>query len=408
MVVDQALNRSNSCYLAYGPPANGLYLLNDAQTQWMGPVPLGAGGTLANSQCSVNLGASSASGSGNTLTVNLNLSFTNGFSGTKNVYAYALDSQYKNSGWQTRGTWTVPGAAANSAPTIGTLTPTSGSGSSQTFQLKVSDTNGYGDLISVQMVVDQALGRSNSCYLAYGPPANGLYLLNDAQTQWMGPVPLGGGGTLANSQCSVNLGASSASKSGNTLTMNVNLSFSNGYAGTKNVYAYALDSKNANSGWQTRGTWIVPGTAANQPPTIGSVTPSSGSGTTQTFRVTLSDPNGYGDLISLQMLVEQSVTPYNTCYLAYGPPANGLFLLNDAGTQWMGPVPLGSGGTISNSQCRVNLNASSASGSGNTLTVDLNLTFNSSFKGSKNLYLYTLDKQYQGPGWQTKGTWTVP
>jgi hypothetical protein len=39
--------------------------------------------------------------------------------------------------------------------------------------------------------------------------------------------------------------------------------------------------------------------------------------------------------------------------------------------------------------------------------VDLNLTFTTSFAGSKNIYLYTLDKQYLNSGWQTKGTWTV-
>jgi Metallo-peptidase family M12 len=407
MVVDQGLGRASSCYLAYGPPANGLYLLNDNQTQWMGPKALGSSGTLANSQCSVNLGASSASGSGSTLTMNVNLSFSNGFSGAKNVYAYALDSQNQNSGWQTRGTWTVPGAAANAAPAIGTLTPSSGSGSSKTFQLTVSDGNGYGDLISVQMVVDQSLGRTNTCYLAYGPPANGLYLLNDARTQWMGPMAVGSSGTLGNSQCSVNLGASSASKSGNNLTLNLNMSFSSGFAGTKNIYAYALDSKYQDSGWQTKGTWIVPGTASNQPPAIGSVSPSSGSGSTQTFRMTVSDPNGYGDLISVQLVADQTVGSYNTCYLAYGPQANGLFLLNDSATQWMGPVALGSSGTIANSQCSVNLGASSSSGSGNNLTVDLNLTFSNSYKGTKNLYMYTLDKQYLNSGWQTKGAWTV-
>jgi hypothetical protein len=45
--------------------------------------------------------------SGNTLTVTLALTFAPAFSGAKNVYAYAQNGTGINSGWQTRGTWTV-------------------------------------------------------------------------------------------------------------------------------------------------------------------------------------------------------------------------------------------------------------------------------------------------------------
>jgi hypothetical protein len=289
------------------------------------------------------------------------------------------------------------------------MTPSSGTGSSQTFRLTVSDANGFGDLISVQMAVDQSLGLANTCYLAYGPPTNGLYLLNDARTLWMGPVPLGSAGTLANSQCSVNLGASSSSGSGNTLTLDLSLSFSSGFAGSKNLYAYVLDKQYQNSGWQTKGTWTVPGTSiVNQPPAVGSVSPSSGSGSNRTFRMAASDAEGFQDLISMQLVVDQNVGILNTCHLAYGPPTNGLYLLNDARTLWMGPVALGAPGTLSNSQCSVNLGASSASKSGNIVTVDLNLSFKSSYSGSKIIYGYALDTKYQTSGWQTKGTWIVP
>jgi hypothetical protein len=110
----------------------------------------------------------------------------------------------------------------------------------------------------------------------------------------------------------------------------------------------------------------------------------------------------------MQVIIDQTANAFTTCYLAYGPPANQIFLLNDNRTQWMGGVQLGSGGTLSNSQCSVNLGASSASKSGNTVTLDLNLSFSSGFSGTKNIYMYTLDKMYQSAGWQTMGTWIVP
>ena len=138
------------------------------------------------------------------------------------------------------------------------------------------------------------------------------------------------------------------------------------------------------------------------------MTPSSGSGTNRTFRFTVSDPDGSQDLISIQTVIDQTVGSLNTCHLAYGPPTNLIYLLNDARTIWLGAVPLGSSGTVSNGQCTVHLGASSASKSGNTVTLDVNLSFSGGFSGSKNIYAYTLDTKYQGPGWQTKGTWSVP
>jgi uncharacterized protein YhjY with autotransporter beta-barrel domain len=406
-VIDQGIGRTNTCHLAYGPDTNLIFLLNDARTQWLGAVPLGSSGTLANSQCSLNLGASSASGSGNALAVDLNLSFSAGFAGSKNLYVYTLDRQSQTSGWQTEGTWTVPGGVTQQPPAIGSVSPSSGSGSSQTFRLNVSDPNGYTNLISVQMVIDQAIGTFNTCHIAYGPDTNLIFLLNDARTQWLGAVPLGSSGTLANSQCSVNLGASSRSGSGPDLAIDLAMSFSGSFGGAKNLFVYALDQQSQNTGWQTKGSWTVPG-ASNQPPVLGSASPSSGSGANRTFRFTASDPNGYSDLISMQVIIDQTANAFTTCYLAYGPPANQIFLLNDNRTQWMGGVQLGSGGTLSNSQCSVNLGASSASKSGNTVTLDLNLSFSSGFSGTKNIYMYTLDKMYQSAGWQTMGTWIVP
>ena len=74
----------------------------------LGPVTLGVAGTLQNSQCSVNAGSSSATGSGNNLTVNLAITFTTAFVGTQTIYMRADDNGGLTSNWQSMGTWTVP------------------------------------------------------------------------------------------------------------------------------------------------------------------------------------------------------------------------------------------------------------------------------------------------------------
>ena len=71
------------------------------------------------------------------------------------------------------------------------------------------------------------------------------------------PLTIGSTGTAQNSQCSINAGASSLSMSGTTLTLNLALSFTPSFAGSKNMY---METQNATlaSGWVQRGTWIVP------------------------------------------------------------------------------------------------------------------------------------------------------
>src|SRR5262249_14785713 len=65
-------------------------------------------------------------------------------------------------------------------------------------------------------------------------------------------------------------------------------------------------------------------------------------------------------------------------------------------------------GTLSNSQCSINVSQSSFSGSGLQLTVTVSVTFQSSFAGTKNNYLIAFDQAGLNSGWQQVGTWTVP
>jgi hypothetical protein len=45
---------------------------------------------------------------------------------------------------------------------------------------------------------------------------------------------------------------------GNTLTLNLAMTFKPAFAGAKNIYMYGVDVSGPNSGWQQLGTWTVP------------------------------------------------------------------------------------------------------------------------------------------------------
>jgi hypothetical protein len=292
-------------------------------------------------------------------------------------------------------------------PTAVSVTPASGSGSGGSFAFRFSDQNGSGDLAWVQMLFNSTLTLAGGCYLNYTPSTNKILLRDDAGTGWLGPATLGSGAVLENSLCKVTPAASSAAAAGDNLTVTLALLFKAPFAGTKNIYMKAKDNGGLVLSWQSRGTWTV-AASGNLAPSAVSVTPGSGSGSTQTFGFLFSDPNGYGDLAWTQMVVNGSLSAVNGCYLNYSPGANKVWLLNDASTVWLGPVVLGSAAVVENSQCRVNPAASSTLRSGANLTVNFSISFKPAFNGLKKVYMQTKDNGGLGTGWQPRGTWTVP
>ncbi len=407
MDINATLAVNRACYLFYVRGPNELFLASDTGV-WQGPLTVGVSGTLGNSQCTVNAGASSASASGNNLTVSLALSFTSSFAGAKNIYSEVQNATL-DAGWVQLGAWTVPssGSGSSSPPAPVSVTPNSGSAATQTFVFAYSDSSGATDIISTQMDIDATLAVNGACYLFYVRGLNEVFLASDTGV-WQGPLTVGVSGTLGNSQCTVNAGASSASASGNNLTVSLALSFTSSFAGAKNIYAEVRNAS-LDAGWAKLGAWTVPSSgteAPPSPPVAGSVTPNMGSASAQTFVFTYSDLSGATDIVSTQMDINATLAVSRACYLFYVRGLNELFLASDTGV-WQGPLTVGVSGTLGNSQCTVNAGASSASASGNNLTVSLALSFTSAFAGAKNIYAEVRNATVDA-GWVNLGTWTVP
>jgi len=134
----------------------------------------------------------------------------------------------------------------------------------QTYSFTFTDTAGYSDLAVLDVLTNSFLDGITACYLAYVPSSatsGYLYLVDDAGDGGYvagTPMALPGTGTLSNSQCSINVPGSSASASGNTLTLNVALTFSSSFAGNQVFYVAARNGGTGNSGWQSIGSVTVP------------------------------------------------------------------------------------------------------------------------------------------------------
>jgi hypothetical protein len=187
------------------------------------------------------------------------------FTATANLYLFAEDVTGLNTGWQNRGSWTVP---VNHVPAAVSASPNAGSGYSQQLSLVFSDANGADDLRSGNVYLSQCQFR-----FTLSTPANPfdqLYLQDGAFQ--IGGLSFGSYGTIEHDQCGVNMQHSSVTKSGSQLIVRLDVFFKPGSEGVQQIQTSVKDSFLASSGWQPMGTWTVGPT----PATTGVFRPSNG------------------------------------------------------------------------------------------------------------------------------------
>jgi hypothetical protein len=268
ILINNYLDGIGACYVALVPASSSsgyLYLVDNAGDGGYvsgTPMLLPSSGSLANGQCTINGTGSSISGSGNTLTVTLNITFTPAFAGNK-IFYMAARSPTQNSGWQALGTWNVPGPEVV-GPAVGSVAPGRSVSTGQIYTFTFTDTSGYSDLAVLDVLTNSFLDGISACYVAYvptGATTGYLYLVDDAGDGGYAagsPILLSSGGTLQNSQCTINTATSSASASGNTLNLNLGITFSSSFAGNQVFYLAARNNSTGNSGWQAAGSVTVP------------------------------------------------------------------------------------------------------------------------------------------------------
>jgi hypothetical protein len=392
----------NACWVQYTRASNLVDVVADSGLGYAGLAAVGAPGIIQNNQCSVDTGASSVTISGNTLTFNVAVTFKGVFTGTKNIYLNVFNNANATSGWQAKGTWTASGALPPAAVSV---TPASGTGSTQVFSFAFSDTYGYADIAYVNILFQTTITGVNACWVQYTRASNIIDLVADSGSGYAGLAILGSPGTLQNNQCAVDTAASSVSFSGNNMTLSAAITFKAGFSGAKNVYMGVFTNANITSGWQMKGVWTAAGV---QTPSNVSVSPASGSGSSQSFNFMYADPSGFADISYVNMLFHAQLTGQSACWVQYVPSTNLIYLVSDSGTGHVGSATIGGAGTLTNSQCTVNVSSSAAAPSGNNLTVIVSLTFKAAFAGAKNVYMNVFNNANLSPGWQAKGVWTAP
>jgi len=388
----------NGCYVYYDRGTNLISLYKDAGATWLSISP-GAGTTVDNGVCTVHGSGVSVTTNQNALTISLPITFSQGFGGNKLIFANANDTAGLGAGWPQIGTWNVP---APSAPSVGAITPSSGTGLAQVFSAVFSDTNGASDIAAAGVLFNTTSSTGNGCYYEWRRSTNTIVLFRDSDSSYL-PVTPGITGTVENANCSINGAGASVIESGTQVTLTVPVAFKPSVVGARSTYTYAADSGGLSTGWQSGGSWVP---VAAEAPTVASLSPSSGSGGSQAFTAIVYDGNGFGDLTSVEFLLNTSPVSTGGCHVRYDLLSNTALLFRHADQTWL-PIAPGSPFPVGNNYCNLLGSGLKAAGSGNTMTITLFTTFANEFSGAKSIYLRAIDRTGLSSGWVEYGSWTV-
>ena len=396
LLINGSLNGTNGCFVSYNRSVNAFYLFRDSDSSWQVIYP-GTATSVSNANCTINGTTLATASSGLSLTFTLPLTFSASFTGTKTIYVNVADAAGLSSGWITAGSWNP---SPPSAPTVQSLSPSSGTGVSQNFTITLADSNGNGDIASALFIVNGAINGQNSCFISYNHSANAFYLYKDTGNVWQLIYP-GSSTSVSNPNCSLAGSGLTRTVSGNTVTITLPLSFGSSYSGAKSFYVNVTDTGGLSSGWVAAGTWSTSQAAA---PTVTSVSPASGAGPSQLFTVTLADTNGNSDMSSALLLFNGTLNGQNACFISYNRSVNAFYLYRDSDNLWQLIYP-GSSSSVTNGNCTITGAALASSSSGNTLTLLVPLSFSSGFTGSKTFYANVGDAGGLSSGWIAAGTW---
>ena len=125
------------------------------------------------------------------------------------------------------------------------------------FELVYSDSDGVSDIVGAGSLINNEVDGRNACWFYYDVTMNKLSLASDDIRNWK-YRSLRTRRKLENSQCSIIPREVQVNRRGNELVLTVPVTFKRNFGGRKNLYLYAIDTKDAFSDYLQKGTWTVP------------------------------------------------------------------------------------------------------------------------------------------------------
>ena len=238
------------------------------------------------------------------------------------------------------------------------------------------------------------------CMMAWDEPNHQFVLTNDDGIGYSTASDSSYLIDLENSSCAILIASPSfyGPGAGTEFSLQVEVVWKNPTAAPKTIYLRAQDLFGNDTGWQNVGTWT---TTVDQPPSQPALPNVPGVGLQHLFTIEASDPDGAGDIQSVELDIGSGA---QRCSIIYtGTIQSGVEFLNDDGTRsgWVTNTPA----TASNSLCSLDLLRTGSTTSGNTETVLLPVTFLSALGGEQPVQVIVTD--WSGETGTLNTTWNV-
>ncbi|WP_353071810.1 hypothetical protein [Tunturiibacter gelidiferens] len=278
------------------------------------------------------------------------------------------------------------------------FSPSFGNGSEQVFVATYFVPRGVTDGQSFSLFIMNGVApgskrgwSSDQCILTYNVSSGVIQLAEDSGGKFLSTTATAETAqSVSNSQCSVLASLSSATISGDSVTVRFFVAFSAAFRGAKQLYLSA-DSK----GWMGDTNPPIQVGTYNVTASVSSVfiSPSSGSGSEETFMAIYSDVTSQIQSVFLNLKSSGNNTlAANACKLRYDPGSTDIFLVNDAGTNYGSPLTSGSTAVLSNSQCTLFGTGTYATTFGNYVIAYFRVSFAPVFVGKKEITLGGVDQ----------------
>ncbi len=257
-IIGQGVDGRDSCNFFYAA-RNGILLLNgDMNAGFTALGVLGTQTKLSNTQCEIDLAASTQRVQDNTMILSLAIRFQPVFAGTQTIHMLSADSggSLDSAGWRNMGTW-IP-FPAFPPPVIGPSSPVSGTGTRKTFRYQVSSVGTAAAIRWGLVLLSTGLNGETGCYMGYYRSTRYFDLNAQSSIGFPGATGRAGDpGTIQSSRCQINLATSSMREAGDTLIIDIDVTFLSGMTGAVNNYFYAVDRGGNNSGFLEVGKWTI-------------------------------------------------------------------------------------------------------------------------------------------------------
>lgn len=256
VLVNNALDGSHACYLAYSLPAGALFLVNDAgpDSGLSAPLVLGANSDIANGQCRVRGATSSVVLNGNTLSLTMDITFNSSWTGSKSVFAAARAADNGSTGWRLYAPVHLPENIVypRALPEVAKVSHLQVVKHAFVYE----DATNANGLETVWGIFNSAVDARGACYFAYYVPGNLLFLYpDDGNGAEAKSILLAGNRVLTNSQCSILADGAEVQKSGKQLILWLPISFQTGFTIQTGIWGAAKSLNNAQaSPWRILGS----------------------------------------------------------------------------------------------------------------------------------------------------------